>query len=322
MDSRVLIQIENLKVHFRNRAKRNAPTVKAVDGVSLKIRQNETLGLVGESGCGKSTLSRAIVRLAPCTGGKILYRDKDLTRLGEAQMKPYYQNLQMVFQDPYASLNPRRSIRAIVGEPFRIHTKLTKQEMEQRICALLEDVGLSPSYIDRYPHEFSGGQRQRISIARAIALHPEFLICDEAVSALDVSVQAQVLNLFQELKERYALTYLFISHNLSVVKHVSDRIAVMYLGKVVELAEKNELFANPVHPYANLLMRSIPIPDPDKQIQLEAYSLGEIPSVMHLPSGCRFHTRCPYATALCRQHEPEQRDVGGGHLCSCHHFPQ
>ncbi len=315
-----LLEINNLKVYFAEKKASAAKqrTVKAVDDVSFEIRKNETLGLVGESGCGKSTIARAIVRLVTATKGEIRYGDVDLTRLNDAQMKPYRRNLQMVFQDPYASLNPRHSVLSIVGEPFRIHTSLSSAEIERNVARLLEDVGLSHRYMYRYPHEFSGGQRQRISIARAIALNPDFVICDEAVSALDVSVQAQVLNLLNDLKHRYRLTYLFISHDLSVIRHVSDRILVMYLGKVAEIADKADLFASPFHPYTRLLMKSIPIPDPDRKADVSEFELGEIPSVMNVPSGCRFRTRCPYASERCAQEEPGQTVLSEGHICFCH----
>ena len=315
-----LVEVQGLKQYFPVASGLfSKKYVKAVDDVSFYVNKGETLGLVGESGCGKTTTGRSILRLHEPTAGKIIYDGTDITHVN---MRPYRKKMQIVFQDPYASLNPRMTIRDIVGEPIDIH-KLAKdkKEREQMIIESLRRVGLNSDHAGRYPHEFSGGQRQRIGIARALAVNPQFIVCDEPVSALDVSIQAQIVNMFEELQQELGLTYLFIAHDLSVVKHISDRIGVMYLGKMVELASSNELTFHPVHPYTQSLISAIPIPDPqkaraNKRIILE----GDVPSPLNPPSGCRFRTRCKYATAKCAEAEPEFREVSPGHFAACHNL--
>jgi len=314
-----LIEVKNLKQYFRVGGSFFRPVyVKAVDDVSFHIDKGETLGLVGESGCGKTTTGRTILRLYEPTGGQIIYDGTDITKV---DMLPYRRKMQIVFQDPYASLDPRMTVGDIVGEAIDIH-KLAKDkhERKERIYAMLERVGLNSEHANRYPHEFSGGQRQRIGIARALAVDPEFIVCDEPISALDVSIQAQIINMFEELQEELGLTYLFIAHDLNVVRHISNRIGVMYLGKLVELAESDELTFHSLHPYTKSLISAIPIPDPvesrsKKRIVLE----GDVPSPLNPPSGCRFRTRCPYATEICAEQEPEFREVASGHHVACHH---
>lgn len=318
--SQKLVEIQNLKQYFNAGGSIFHPKyIKAVDDVSLYINKGETLGLVGESGCGKTTLGRTILRLYEPTAGKIIFDGKDITHV---DMHPYRRKMQIVFQDPYASLDPRMTVGDIVGEAIDIH-KLASSKKERRdmIIKLLERVGLNSEHANRYPHEFSGGQRQRIGIARALAVNPEFIVCDEPVSALDVSIQAQVVNMFEELQDEMGLTYLFIAHDLSVVKHISHRIGVMYLGKLVELADNYELIFHCVHPYTKSLISAIPIPDPrqsraKKRIILE----GDVPSPLNPPSGCRFRTRCKYATELCAKQEPELKEVSPGHFAACHHL--
>ena len=292
-------------------------TLRAVDNVSLDIKRGETLGLVGESGCGKSTFGRCVLRLIEPTEGKVLYENKDLLQFSKDEMRKMRRKLQMVFQDPYASLNPRMTVMEIIKAPLDVYKIGTKEERIEKVLEMAKIVGLNADAMNRYPHEFSGGQRQRIVIARALILNPEFIVCDEPVSALDVSIRSQVLNLIHDIQKKYNLSYLFISHDLSVVKHISDRVAVMYLGSIVEIAEKNELFSNPLHPYTQALLSAIPIPDVDaerKQIYLE----GEVPSPLNPPSGCRFHTRCQYASQKCRELRPELNDIGNGHCIACH----
>jgi peptide/nickel transport system ATP-binding protein len=330
----VLLEVKNLRKYYpvrRGILKRVVAQVKAVDGIDMFIKEGETLGLVGESGCGKTTAGRTILRLIEPTGGKILFRSKKLARPGEPfhevdiasasrkMVKFLRRDMQIIFQDPYSSLDPRMTVESIVAEPLRAYRVAKGREMADRISELLTAVGLKPDHMKRYPHEFSGGQRQRIGIARALALDPQLIIADEPVSALDVSIQAQVINLLKSLQERFGLTYLFIAHDLSVVKYISDRVAVMYLGRIVELSKTGELFSNPRHPYTEALISAIPLPDPDvkvKGIRLQ----GDVPSPVNPPSGCYFHTRCRYMKEICKMNPPEYRDVGNNHFVTCH-FP-
>ena len=324
--SDALVKVEHLQQYFpAGGFGANRKYVKAVDDVSFVIRKGETLGLVGESGCGKTTTGRTLLRLYEPTGGRIEYDGTvlfDKEKRIAVNMLPYRKKMQIVFQDPYASLDPRMTVGDIVGEPIDIHSlAASKQERYDRIISLLEKVGLNSEHANRYPHEFSGGQRQRVGIARALAVDPEFIVCDEPISALDVSIQAQVINMFEDLQESLGLTYLFIAHDLSVVMHVSDRIGVMYLGKLVELADSSELAYHHVHPYTKSLISAIPIADPktarkNKRIVLE----GDVPSPLNPPSGCRFRTRCPYADERCAAEEPAFREVRGGHFAACHHI--
>jgi oligopeptide/dipeptide ABC transporter ATP-binding protein len=321
----VLLRVEHLKKYFPIRRgivlQREVGRVHAVDDVSLEIRAGETIGLVGESGCGKSTLGRCIIRLYELTEGSVTFNGRDISRLRRRELRPIRADMQMVFQDPYASLNPRKRVGTIIADPLRIHGTSSRAQIRKRVRELLELVGLSPEHINRYPHEFSGGQRQRIGVARALALHPKLIIADEPVSALDVSIRAQVINLLDDLQDDLGLTYIFIAHDLGVVRHVSDRIAVMYLGKIVELSPAEELYKRPVHPYTEALLSAVPIPDPEvtaqrKQIVLE----GDVPSPILPPSGCRFHPRCQYATEICSQQEPPLvPHAGENHLAACHH---
>jgi oligopeptide transport system ATP-binding protein len=317
-----LISIRDLKVHFpvtgRGLLRRSRQIVHAVDGVNLDINSGETLGLVGESGCGKTTLGRAILRLTEPTSGQILFRDQDLASLSSRELRAHRRHLQIVFQDPYASLNPRMTVSQIIGEPIDTFGIARGEAKKQRVQQLMEMVGLSPRFLKRYPHEFSGGQRQRIGIARALAVDPEFIVADEPISALDVSIQAQIMNLLDRLKDQKKLTYLFISHDLRAVRHVADRIAVMYLGKIVELAPAKSLYAEPLMPYTKALISAVPVPDPAvegtrRRIVLE----GDVPSPINPPSGCRFHTRCPYAIDECRRIEPELVQIKPHHLAAC-----
>lgn len=312
-----LLEVQHLQQYFPVKGKMFHPNyVQAVDDVNFYIDKGETFGLVGESGCGKTTTGRTILRLYEPTGGKILYNGEDITKV---DFTPYRKKMQIVFQDPYASLDPRMTIGDIVGEPIDIHRLAgSKQERHDRILELLERVGLNSEHANRYPHEFSGGQRQRIGIARALAVNPEFIVCDEPISALDVSIQAQVINMFEDLQKELGLTYLFIAHDLAIVKHISNRIGVMYLGKLVELADSETLYQRPLHPYTKSLLSAIPVPDPEisrsrKRIALE----GDVPSPLNPPSGCRFRTRCPYATEQCAQETPAFRELEAGHFVAC-----
>ena len=314
-----LLTISGLKQYYPVKTKEQGKTfVKALDGVDLTVAEGETIGIVGESGCGKSTMGMTISKLIEPTDGQIIFDGEDITHYSRRQMRDVRKKMQMVFQDPYASLNPRMSVRDIIAEPLQIHKLFnTQAEMDARVIQLLRQVGLDDYHARRYPHEFSGGQRQRIGIARALAVEPKLIIADEPVSALDVSIQSQVLNLMCDLREQYKLTYLFISHDLSVVEHISDRVGVMYLGGFVELADKRSLYSNPSHPYTQALLSAIPNPDPtkkSKKIILE----GNIPSPINVPSGCRFHPRCPYATDLCRAEIPQKTRIGENHYVWCH----
>lgn len=320
-EEKKLVELQHLKQYFPVSGDKlfERKVVKAVDDVSFHINKGETLGLVGESGCGKTTVGRTLLRLYEPTGGKIFYNGEDITHVN---MLPYRRKMQIVFQDPYASLDPRMTVGDIVGEAIDIHhLTATRQERRDRIVELLSLVGLNTEHANRYPHEFSGGQRQRVGIARALAVKPEFIVCDEPISALDVSIQAQVINMFEELQERMGLTYLFIAHNLSVVKHISNRIGVMYLGKLVELADSYELTFHSVHPYTRSLISAIPIADPKVSRSTQRIVLeGDVPSPVNPPSGCRFRTRCPYADELCAAEEPQWKEVSSGHFAACHHL--
>jgi peptide/nickel transport system ATP-binding protein len=319
-----LVDVENLRVWFPIKSglvlDRHVGDIKAVDDVSLTIERGETLGLVGESGCGKSTFGRALLRLYEPTDGRILFDGQDISHMGEAELRTLRRRMQMVFQDPFASLNPRHSVGRIVSEPLRVHGIARRRQSGARVHELLEIVGLPADAGSRYPHEFSGGQRQRIGLARALALNPDFIVCDEPVSALDVSIQAQIVNLMESLQRDFDLTYLFIAHDLAVVRHISDRIAVMYLGKIVEVSPAEELYDNPLHPYTISLLSAVPIPDPEVERERETILLaGDLPSPANPPSACRFHTRCPFVQATrCRDEEPPLRRLEGGHSVACH----
>jgi oligopeptide transport system ATP-binding protein len=315
-----LVSIHNLHKHFTTGRSLFGPRpiLRAVDGVTLDINRGETLGLVGESGCGKSTLARTLIRLYRPTSGSIHFDGTDIATASERDLVPFRRRVQMIFQDPYASLNCRMTVRDLIAEPLEIARIGTPQSRTAKVHDLLARVGLHADHANRFAHEFSGGQRQRIGIARAIALEPDLVICDEPISALDVSVQAQVVNMLEDLQDQLGLTYLFITHDLSMVRHISDRIGVMYLGRIVELASNTDLYRHPSHPYTQALLASIPVPDPTAA-RPAAPVAGEIPSPLHIPSGCRFRTRCPIATDLCAASEPELRDIGGGHLAACHY---
>ncbi len=318
-----LMVVQGLKHYFPVRTgllQRVTAQVKAVDQVSFSIRHGETLGMVGESGCGKTTVGRAILRLMQPTAGSVKFDGQEVLKANRAEMKTLRRNMQIIFQDPYSSLDPRVPIGESIGEGLLIHGMRDARERQKIVVDMLKKVGLEEYHARRYPHEFSGGQRQRIGIARALALQPKFIVCDEPVSALDVSIQSQVLNILRDLQHEFGLTYLFIAHNLSVVEHISDRVAVMYLGKMVELTHREELFRAPLHPYTVALMSAIPIPDPQIKNKRQRIVLkGDVPSPLNPPSGCRFHTRCPMMTDICKEQEPEFKDYGGGHLAACWH---
>ena len=320
-DNDTLIRVENLVMHFpiyRGVIRRQVGAVHAVDGVSFDIRQGETLGLVGESGCGKSTTGRRILQLYKPTSGHVYYRNQDLVGLKPEAMRMMRREMQMIFQDSYASLNPRMTLRDIVAQPLMAFDEVSGKEIDLRVAELLELVKLNPDFAGRYPHEFSGGQRQRIGVARALALNPSFIVCDEPISALDVSIQAQVVNLLEDLQKELNLTYLFIAHDLSMVRHISNRVAVMYLGVIVELADRNELYTNPLHPYTKALLSAIPVPDPVYgETHQRTVLQGDVPSPVNPPSGCRFRTRCPIADELCAVDQPEFRQIKRDHFAAC-----
>jgi oligopeptide transport system ATP-binding protein len=318
-----LLEVRGLKKYFPITSgiilQRVKAYVKAVDGLDFFVRKGETLGLVGESGCGKSTTGRSILQLYRPTAGEVIFQGKDLCKLQGEELRKMRRNMQMIFQDPYASLNPRMTVGDIIGEPLEVHNIAKGKEKKERVQELLQIVGLNPYFVNRYPHEFSGGQRQRIGVARALAVNPDFIVCDEPISALDVSIQAQIINLLEELQAQFHLTYLFIAHDLSVVRHISDRVAVMYLGKIVELTDRDSLYKNPLHPYTKALLSAVPIPDPIVEEKRERIILtGDVPSPVNPPSGCRFHTRCPIAIERCKHEDPEFRDVGDLHFVACH----
>ena len=320
-ENEIILDVQNLKKYFPIRGgliTRTVGHVKAVDGISFKLRRGETLGIVGESGCGKSTAGRTILRLHDITDGKVIFKGEDLAKCSKKEMRAKRLQMQMVFQDPYASLNPRMTVGNIIGEALLDHKLMSKAEAREKVLETKEICGLPTYYINRYPHEFSGGQRQRIGIARSLILNPELIVCDEPVSALDVSIQSQIINLLGDLQERNNFSYIFISHDLSVVEYISNRVAVMYLGNIVEMADKNEIFDNPLHPYTKALMSAIPVPDPTRKRDRIILS-GDLPSPSNPPSGCKFRTRCPYATEKCAQEAPEYRDVGNEHFVACHY---
>ena len=321
-DNTVLLSVEDLKKHFPVRIGaygEKKATVQAVNGITFQIHKGETLGMVGESGCGKSTAGQTILQLYRPTSGKVIFNDLDISKMEEKDLRTLRPKMQIIFQDPYSTLNPRMTVGTAIAEPMQAHNILPKEKQDARVAELLTKVGLNPSYANRYPHEFSGGQRQRICIARALACDPEFIVCDEPISALDVSIQAQIINLLQDLQDEFGLTYLFVAHDLSVVRHISDRVAVMYLGQLVELAPKDALFEHPLHPYTAALLSSVPKPDPAEERQRERVVLtGDVPSPIAPPSGCRFHPRCPLATEQCAREVPAWREIAAGRWVACH----
>lgn len=316
-----ILEVKNVKKYFplgKGKLREGKPCVKAVDGISLDLYEGETLGLVGESGCGKSTLGRTIIRLYEPTDGEVIFKGQDVSKLSKKEMRKLREEMQFIFQDPYSSLNPRMNVFNILAEPLIAHGIFKRgPELEAYVKDLMEKCGLPSYYCYRFPHQFSGGQRQRIGIARSLALNPSFIICDEPVSALDVSIQSQILNLMQDLQNENNISYIFISHDLSVVKHISDRVGVMYLGSMVELGDKDEIFNNPQHPYTRALMAAIPIPDPEKRSEMKLIE-GEIPSNVNTPKGCKFHPRCPFAKEVCRQEVPEVKEIKPRHFVQCH----
>ena len=320
----ILVTLDDVKIYFPIKSglvlDRHVGDIKAVDGVSFEIKRGETLGLVGESGCGKSTVGRAMLRLYELTAGKIVFDGQDISNMGESELRPLRRRMQMVFQDPFSSLNPRHSVGRMIGEPMRVHGLANRRASNARVRELLQIVGLPADAASRYPHEFSGGQRQRIGLARSLALNPDFIVADEPVSALDVSIQAQIINLLENMQQEFDLTYLFIAHDLAVVRHISDRIAVMYLGTIVEISPADELYENPLHPYTITLLSAVPIPDPEVERQRETILLpGDLPSPANPPPACRFHTRCPYVQPTrCKTDVPELRKLADGHLAACH----
>lgn len=320
-EKKVILEVNNLKKYFplgKGKLNKKKGYVKAVDGVSFKLYEGETLGLVGESGCGKSTLGRAIIRLHEPTEGEVIFKGENVLAKSRKEMRKLREDMQFIFQDPYSSLNPRMNIYNILSEPLVAHKYYKKgDELKEHVLKLMESCGLPPYYCYRYPHQFSGGQRQRIGIARSLALEPSFIICDEPVSALDVSIQSQILNLMMDMQEQKGISYIFISHDLSVVKHLSDRVGVMYLGSLVELADKDEIYNNPQHPYTKALMAAIPQPDPKLKSEMKSIE-GEIPSNVNVPSGCKFHPRCPFAKDICSQKVPEVKEIKPGHMVQCH----
>ena len=317
-----LVQVHHLKKYFpitRGIVQRHVGDIKAVDDVNFNIYKGETLGLVGETGCGKTTVGRTIIRLYEPTAGQVVFDDVDLASLRGGELRRLRRRMQMIFQDPYASLNPRMAVGSIIAEPLEVHRVARGQAKRERVQELLQLVGLNPNFANRYPHEFSGGQRQRIGIARALALNPALIICDEPISSLDVSIQAQVVNLLEDLQERLGLTYLFIAHDLSMVRHISNRMAVMYLGKIVELTNRDEIYLNPLHPYTQALMSAVPVPDPELEAKQQRIILeGDLPSPASPPQGCNFNTRCPKAMDVCFEQDPEFIEVKPGHFCACH----
>ncbi|HDD61063.1 MAG TPA: dipeptide ABC transporter ATP-binding protein [Chloroflexi bacterium] len=322
-ENNTLVRVENLVKHFPITRgvvfQKQVGAVKAVDGISFEIKKGETLGLVGESGCGKTTTGRTILQLHKSTSGEVFFRDINLTEASDGKLRELRRDMQIIFQDPYASLNPRMTVGRIIAEPLDVHNIGTQAERKERVQELLRLVGLNPYFVNRYPHEFSGGQRQRIGVARALALEPEFIVCDEPISALDVSIQAQVVNLLEDLQEEMGLTYLFIAHDLSMVRHISNRIAVMYLGKIVELADRDVLFANTLHPYSIALLSAVPLHNPAAERERKRIILmGDVPSPANPPSGCRFHTRCPIAEKRCEVEDPEFREYEKDHWVACH----